>query len=153
MLSAWRIVKARYAAGSFDGEGARRSGGRWNSPGTAVVYTAQSRSLAILEMLVHLESARVLPSYVLIECRFDSELVTPLQRALLPPRWRSYPAPPELQGLGDQWVNLARSPILEVPSAIVPGESNYILNPAHPRFAGIHILDSEPFELDTRLRG
>ena len=151
MRSAWRIVKARFAAGAFDGEGARRSGGRWNSPGTAVVYASSTASLAMLEMLVHLGAPAVLHGYVLMECRFDPDLVVTLQRAVLPKNWQQYPAPDEARAIGDQWVKQGRSAILEVPSVVVPQEHNLLLNPAHPRFSSIRILPPAPFPFDERL--
>jgi RES domain-containing protein len=151
-LSSWRILKARYAAQALDGEGAKKTGGRWNSPGTAVVYTSATASLGVLELLVHLGSPSVLPAYVLIECQFDSQLVTPLQRANLPANWRAYPPPPELQALGDKWVKLGDSAVLEVPSVLVPNESNFVLNPGHPDFSSIEIVQTVPFTFDMRLR-
>jgi len=126
MVSAWRIVKARYAANAFDGEGARRSGGRWNSPGTSVVY-------------------------VLIECRIDPALVVPLQRAILPKNWQAYPAPAEARAVGDRWVKQGRSVALQVPSVVVPHEHNFLINPAHAKFPSVKILASTPFPFDPRL--
>ena len=156
MVSAWRIVKARFvkagfAANAFDGEGARRSGGRWNSPGTSLVYASSTASLAMLEMLVHLGSAAVLPGYVLIECRFDPALVLPLQRAILPANWQEYPAPAEVRAIGDRWVRQGRSVVLEVPSVILPQEHNFLLNPAHPKFSSLKILPPTPLRFDARL--
>jgi RES domain-containing protein len=150
-LAAWRIVKARHAAGAFDGEGARVEGGRWNSPGMPVVYTSQSAALAALEMLVHLGRGSILGAYVLIPCTFDDALVSRLDRKRLPRNWRSYPAPPELQLIGDQWIKSGRSAALEVPSAVIETDSNYLLNPRHRDFRAIRIMDPQPFEFDLRL--
>jgi RES domain-containing protein len=150
-ITAWRIVKARHAAGAFDGEGARVEGGRWNSPGTPMVYTSQSAALAVLEMLVHLGRGSALPAYVLIPCAFDDALVSPLDRKRLPKHWRSYPAPPELQLIGDEWIKSGRSAVLEVPSAVIETESNYLLNPRHTDFAGVRLMEPQPFEVDVRL--
>src|SRR3990172_341094 len=96
-ITAWRIVKARHAPNAFDGEGARLEGGRWNSPGTPLVYASESAALATLELLVHLRRRSILSAYVLIACTFDEALVERLDSKRLPPNWRSYPAPPELQ--------------------------------------------------------
>ncbi len=74
MVEAWRICKVRYAPTAFDGEGARQYGGRWSSVGTRVVYSAGSRSLAILETLTRLESVVPLPAFVLVSARFDPSL-------------------------------------------------------------------------------
>ncbi len=150
MIRAWRIVKAKHAANAFDGEGARLSGGRWNSPGTRMIYTAGSAALAALEMLVHLGRITTLPAYVVLRCDFDEKLVTDVDRDNLPSNWRTFPAPPELQAIGDAWVQGGKSPVLRVPSAVIAGEDNYLLNPAHPTFRRIKIGRPERFELDLR---
>lgn len=149
MIRAWRIVKAEHAATAFSGDGARLLGGRWTSIGVAVVYTAESAALATLEVLVHLRRMSRLPLYVLIGCHFDDALVTDVRA--LPTNWRESPAPAELQKIGDEWVRSGRSAVLRVPSVIVPGEHNYLLNPAHPKFKKIAIGKPERFQLDTRL--
>lgn len=151
MPTAWRIVKTRFAARAFDGEGARLYGGRWNSVGVRVVYTAGSVSLAVLEMLVHLENTDVLPAYSLCAVRFDDAVVTSLDRSRLPANWRDSPSPPELLGMGDAWVASRSSAVLEVPSAVVESESNYLINPDHPDFASLVIDPPGPFTFDPRL--
>lgn len=151
MITAWRIVKARRAETAFDGEGARLSGGRWNSPGIAMVYTSASAALAVLEMLVHLGQGDVLPSYVLIACSFKDSLVETADPDDLPANWLAYPASPDLQSVGDEWISSTRSAVLRVPSVIVPRESNFLLNPSHPDFRRVRIGTPEPFGLDLRL--
>ena len=150
-LTAWRIVKARHAANAFDGEGARLEGGRWNSPGTPAVYTSQSAALAALELLVHLGRGSILSAYTLIPCTFEDPLVSHLNRARLPKNWRSFPAPAELQVIGDDWVKSGTSVVLEVPSALIETDSNYLLNPQHRDFSAIRVADPRPFEFDVRL--
>lgn len=151
MITTWRIVKAKRAANAFDGEGARLFGGRWNSPGLTAAYTAGSAALATLEVLVHLEKSTVLPAYVLIACSFDQSLVTSVDVETLPANWRSYPPPPELQMLGDQWLKERRSAVLKVPSTVIEGESNYLLNPHHPQFGSIRIGSPQLYQFDLRL--
>lgn len=148
---AWRIVKTRQMRGAFSGEGARATGGRWNSPGTAVVYASWTASLALLEMLVHLEGSRILESFSLVPLEFDESMVTELEVESLPPDWRAQPAPPSTRTIGDRWVGEARSPVLRLPSVIVAHESNYLLNPDHPRFDEVRIGSPRPFPLDGRL--
>ncbi len=116
-----------------------------------MVYTAQSAALAALEMLVHLGRASMLHAYVLIPCTLDDALVSRLDRKRLPKNWRSYPAPSELQLLGDEWVKSGTSAVLEVPSAVIETDSNYLLNPHHRDFQGIYTRDAQPFEFDLRL--
>lgn len=151
MRTAWRIVKKQYAATAFDGEGSRLYGGRWNSPGQRPVYVAGARSLAALEMLVHLDRVTLLESFVLIPCDFSESLVVTVDRVTLPARWRRYPAPSELAAIGDEWIQSARSAVLAVPSVVIEDEINFLLNPAHPDFRTISIGVPERFEFDERL--
>ena len=151
MITAWRIVKARHADSPFDGEGARLTGGRWNSPGLPVVYTAGSSALAALEMLAHVGTTNLLPAYVLIACMFDKKIALRLDRKRLSKDWRAYPARPELQLVGDAWLTDGTSAVLEVPSAIIPTESNFLLNPTHADFRSIRVGSPEPFDFDLRL--
>jgi RES domain-containing protein len=151
LITAWRLVKARYAAAAFDGEGARLHGGRWNSPGTRVAYASDSIALAALEVLAHLQSTVVLQAYSLASLRFPEEGVEVLQPRSLPARWRRFPSPPENQAIGDQWVAQGRSLILRVPSAIIPTAANFLINPSHPDFGKIVIERPERFAFDPRL--
>lgn len=150
-VHAWRIVKAKHAGAAFTGEGARLYGGRWNSKGTAMVYTAGSASLAILEMLVHLDAHEILGSYLLAEVTFEETLVQEMDRARLPTDWRMDPPPPAMRSLGDQWVAGIGSAVLRVPSVLVDSESNYLLNPAHGDFPAIVRTVPRPFVFDPRL--
>jgi RES domain-containing protein len=151
METCWRIVKSRHASTAFDGEGARFYGGRWNSAGTTMVYTSSTISLAVLEILVLLQEVSLLSSYSLISASIDDAFVERLDHSVLPDGWRAYPAPSELQRIGDEWVRSQRSAVLEVPSVIVERESNYLLNPAHPDFSSVVIGKPEPFTFDVRL--
>jgi RES domain-containing protein len=144
-------VQRPYAAKAFTGEGARIAGGRWNSPGMAVVYTASSASLAILEMLVHLQSQELLKRYVLVEVTFAEALVTVVEPRSLGKTWRKSPPPAAAQRVGDDWLAGTGSAVLRVPSVIVPAEYNYLLNPAHPDFGKITVGPKQPVQLDPRL--
>jgi RES domain-containing protein len=151
VISAWRIVKERYAHQAFDGEGSRLNGTRWTSRGIRVTLVSRSLSLAALEILVHLGSARPLPRYVTFRVEFDETLVSRLDHDLLPVNWRVFPAPPELQAIGDAWVRRQDSAILRVPSAVIDTECNYILNPDHPDIDGIVVHPPELFAFDSRV--
>ncbi len=148
MRQAWRIVKEKHAATAFNGEGARLYGGRWNSAGTSVVYASGSKALATLESLVHLNPP-VFFKYVVVPVEFDEALVE--EAATLPANWRDQPAPASTKAIGDLWVKQTRSAVLELPSVIIPGEANFLLNPAHPDFKKIAIGKPEPFSFDSRL--
>lgn len=151
MIRAWRIVKAKYQKDAFSGEGAQRYGGRWNSPGTAVVYVAESRALAALELLVHLNASQLLESYVMIPVDFADELVRTVDPAALPENWREYPSPPGNKAVGDAWAARQESVMLALPSAVVEGERIFLINPNHPRFSQLAVGEAESFTFDERL--
>ena len=151
MIAAWRIVKRRHARTAFTGEGARLYGGRWNNPGVAIVYTAESQSLAALEMVVHLDSTALLLSYVVIQVSINESFILTVAPPELPRNWRTDPPPMRVRELGDAWVRSGKSAVLKVPSATLPAEHNFLLNPHHPDFLKISIGKPSSFQFDARL--
>jgi RES domain-containing protein len=150
-ITAWRIVAARQKQKAFSGEGARLNGGRWNSKGVAMVYTAGNLALASLEMVVNLPSPALLQEFVRIPIQFELQLVQILPDTELPRDWNSRPISPSTRAVGDRWVKERRSAVLRVPSVVVPEEYNYLLNPAHPDFVRICIDQTEIYHFDPRL--
>ena len=147
-IKSFRILKRRFVGSAFSGEGARRYGGRWNSTGVPVVYTSSAISLAILEWRANLTQWPAPPS-VIIEVAFDaSQVWSPLK---LPADWKRWPCPKTTAAVGDNWVRSGISAVLKVPSAVVPEEFNYVLNPAHPDFGRISIGKPRVFKADPRL--
>lgn len=151
MTRAFRLTKAKYADTAFSGEGARLYGGRWSPPGLAVVYLAESLPLAALEILVHLERPAVLAGYVYFQVRCPDELVLTLADEDLPTDWRSSPEPVSTVSIGSAWISEKASLLLRVPSTVVPGSYNFLLDPAHPAFAELEIDGPFDFEFDPRL--
>jgi RES domain-containing protein len=133
----------------WDGGGASAYGGRWNPPGTAVIYAAGALSLAMLERLVQ---RRNLGRTLLVEADVPSELAIEDLTAQPPPNWRALGSP-EAAEAGGEWVASRRSPLLRVPSALVLREANYLVNPAHPDARRIRLSPLEPLEWDVRLFG
>jgi RES domain-containing protein len=157
LIEAYRISKEANPAKAFSGQGAKDWGGRWNSRGVAVVYTAALRSLSILEVLVHVKggagtgTAAILSPFYMCGISFDRALMEELPMASLPAGWNSEPPTAASQSLGDAWVLAAGSPVLAVPSVIVPEERNYVLNPNHPRSSEIQIGSPVVCSIDPRL--
>jgi len=149
----WRVAKRRHAATAFDGKAAQRFGGRWNSPGRRAVYASANKSLAVLEVLVHLDVGRRLPRLVAFTFDVDAKLVDRLAATQLPRRWRTSRGLLATQQIGDEWLAAGRALALAVPSTIVPEELNYLLNPAHPAFGRLRFGPPIPFLLDPRLAG
>ena len=117
-----------------------------------MVYTAQTQSLAALELLVHLDWPALLNRYVLIQVTIDESLILKLELREWPRNWRASPAPARLREIGNAWIESSKSVALQVPSAVVPGESNFLINPRHPDFDRIKIGRALPFRYDPRLR-
>ncbi len=150
MLTGWRIVPANRAVDAFVGEGARRFGGRWNSPGLAVVYGSAHKSLAALEQLVHRPPH--LPNlFKAFRFEFPETLLEVVPPRSWPRDWRLSPPTPAAQQVGDAWVRANGSAVLAVPSSIIPEELNFILNPAHPDFKKVAVDKPQDFAFDPRL--
>lgn len=146
--SAFRITRRRYA--DLSGEGARGVGGRWNSPGRAALYLAESRALAVLEVLAHLDlDAHLIPGdYVIMTVDFSAiEEVSGWMEdgPSLPP------SDGECRAIGDAFLDSRRAFVLRVPSILVPRASNFVLNPAHPLVEHVRVEPLEPFAFDRRL--
>ncbi len=152
MIKVWRICRRRHATTAFSGEGARRSAGRWAHAGVPVVYTAESASLAVVEMLVRMDPEDAPNHYVLIGATIPDEVPRSILTVPdLPENWRAYPPPESTRALGDQWLADGKTAVLMVPSTVVPQEGNYLLNPVHPDMARIAIDQPDPFAFDPRL--
>jgi RES domain-containing protein len=149
-LTVWRISSAAHAASAMSGEGARLYGGRWNPKDVAVVYTASTQSLAMLEMLV--QDIPLRARYVVIPILLPADtLIERLAVAALPDGWR-VPQPQQiLRKFGADWVRRQTSAVLAVPSAVIPHELNYLLNPQHPAFARFAAGEAQTLATDLRL--
>ncbi|PWB61773.1 MAG: hypothetical protein C3F14_11185 [Deltaproteobacteria bacterium] len=152
LIVAWRICKARHADTAFDGEGARREGGRWNPRGVPVVYSAASLALAALEQFVHISKAAAGISFLSFKVEIPAEVnVSELDIGALPPNWRAEPVPDETMAVGDAWIKARTSSVLRVPSVVIPEEFDYVLNPLHPEFRKIRIQSPKSFSFDPRM--
>ena len=132
----YRVELAKFADVAREGRGAYLAGGRWNTPGSAAVYCAGSLSLGILEILAHLTPKTRANPRVYFPIKLDEHAVEVLLRDSLPSNFGSETDTAITQRLGDAWLRSGSSVALQVPSAIVPGEFNFILNPKHPDYPG-----------------
>jgi RES domain-containing protein len=150
-MRVWRICKARYADESFSGHGARRFGGRWNSPGTPMVYASSSLALAAIELFVHLEPNQQPDDLVSIAASLpEGEPALRLEPDNLPPHWWTDDFEP-LRTLGNTWIRKVTSLAIEVPSAALRMEWNILVNPLHPKIAEVKIEPPQPFHFDARM--
>jgi len=154
-MRVYRIEREKYLETTLNGIGAALTEGyRWNSLSTYLVYTAESRALATLEVSVHLDLSEDLPNdryYVEIEIPEEVEIAE-LSIDELPPGWDSRPPILETQYIGDDFVAQNSSAVLKVPSCIVPPEYNFLINPNHPDSKKIRVTSTTRMIFDNRIR-
>ena len=149
-MQVWRICSRKHRR--FDGEGARRHGGRWNHTGTSVVYVSGSLSLAALELFVHVDIDTAPNDLVAIQVDIpDTLTIETIKIESLPRDWRRYPGAEDLKDVGTAWASKASTAILAVPSAVIPEERNYLLNPVHRDFKRIRLRKPVTFRFDVRM--
>ena len=148
-MELFRITRGRYVS-DLSGKGAYERGGRWNSPGMYALYTAQSRSLAMVESLVYLSGLPPDDEYKIAVLYVpDDVFVSTVDVGQLSANWREDQK--RTRQLGDQWLTEQSSSLLRVPSIIVKSEHNYVVSPGHPVMNRIKLVDIEPFSFDWRL--
>lgn len=150
-MIAYRLAKKQYAD-DLSGKGAELTGGRWNSRGTPMVYTSESRALAMAEVAVHLPLGLLPKNFQLIEIQIPDDLpMKELKTSELPKNWNAIPPIHQTQEKGDSFIRENQHTLLKVPSAVVPGDYNYLINPHHPETKKIKLLKTEEFTFDSRL--
>lgn len=147
----YRIVQDHWAATALDGEGARLYGGRWNSPGVAAVYLAESRALAALEILVHAPREALRLNWFVIELEVPDSLIDTAPPSKLPAEWRLQPSSRQAQDFGTRWLRDYRNLSLLLPSVVIPEEKSLLLNPLNPAMRDLKPGPPRPFSFDPRL--
>jgi RES domain-containing protein len=146
----YRLTKGKYQL-DLSGKGAELYGGRWNSKGVPLLYTSQSRALAFAEIAMHIPMGIVPKDYFLVSIEIpDTANILNLTEADMPADWRSNPHSGTTQQIGDHFVTENKFLVLQVPSAVVPGDYNFLVNPNHPASSNVKVIASEPFEFDSR---
>ena len=136
----------------MDGEGAFRHGGRWNAAGVRVVYASSTLALAALEYLVHVDPDDAPSDLVAVALEIPAGTVNDVEsRAIVPADWRAATAPDSCRQIGAEWIGSGTSLGLAVPSVIIPGERNLLLNPVHADMRAVCVRSSLPFQFDPRL--
>ena len=147
----YRLAKSTYST-DLSGKGAAKTGGRWNSKGVAVVYTSESRGLCTTEIAVHIPLGILPEDFQLVSIEIPASIkVYSLPASKLPENWNSIPHPGGTQELGDWFVRQNKQVVMKVPSAVVQGEFNYLINSGHREAKKIKIKKIEQFSFDQRL--
>ena len=151
-MRVWRICREAYAEDPLSGKGGLYASGRWHRKGTLIVYTSGRLSLAALELFVNVNREVMPADLVQVEIEIPREVaIEEVKPGALPADWRATPAPVALQDLGADWLRRQERAVLRVPSAVIPEENNYLINPAHSDLRRIAPVGVLPFSMDTRL--
>ncbi len=146
----YRLSRRKFAK-RLSGKGASLSGNRWNSKGTEIIYCSESRALAMAEIAVHLTLGTLPRDFVMLEILIAENIsMEILEKENLPAGWNTFPHILLTQKIGDTFINTNKSCILKVPSAVVKGDFNYLINPHHPEFSKIQISHADDFPFDKR---
>jgi RES domain-containing protein len=150
-MEVFRLHNAKYPI-PLSGKGAALTGARWNSKGTEIIYTAHGRCLAMAEVVVHLSLATLPKGYEMIGISIpDTIEIYELPVSKLPLGWNVFPETIDTQIIGDSFIKELRYAVMKVPSAVVKGDFNYLINPFHPDFNSIKISIQEDFPFDKRI--
>lgn len=151
-VALWRIAAttSKYVANDLSGTGAKNTGGRWNSVGMAVTYSSESIALAVHETIVHIRSGGLPLNRYLVRIDVPDDVWSARQVLAPPVGWDALPAGMVSVQAGDSWLLSKESALLEVPSVIVPEESNVLINPLHPDAARIAATVLRKWHYDSR---
>lgn len=146
------MARASRVDDALQGVGARLVGGRWNSKGTALVYTSESLELAVLEAMMHITLEEVPADQMCIRFSIPNEAILTADVNALPEGWDA-PGPytPQVQAFGDRWLASVESLALAIPASVLPLKRNILINPAHPRIAEVQRIEVFPFTWPERL--
>lgn len=150
-MEVFRLSREEFSK-ELSGKGSAKYGGRWNSLGIELIYTASNRSLAMAEVVVHLTIATLPSDYRIVTVYIPDNLsMKVLQEKDLPDDWNIFPHSPVTQSIGDKFVSDNKFCLLKIPSAVTKGDFNILINPAHAEFSKIKIINNEPFPFDRRI--
>ena len=146
----WRLYRAAYGPG-LDGMGGTFADGRWHTRGARVVYFGATAAIVVLERLAHTDPD-LLPSDLRLACFEVPETVSSTNAADISPLTENWMRDENAtRRIGSQWWREHSSPLLLVPSAVLPEESNYVLNAQHPEAKALQLIRDRSFTFDPRL--
>ncbi|WP_026776719.1 RES family NAD+ phosphorylase [Polaribacter sp. Hel_I_88] len=150
-MQLFRLSKKKYAT-AFNGKGAAKSNNRWNSKGTEIIYTAESRALAMAEVAVHVTIATLPKDFVMLTIDVPNEIeIKKIDFIDLDKNWNAMLPNSKTKKIGDLFIDDLEFCLLKVPSAVVKGDFNYLINPYHKDFKKIKIVDISDFPFDKRM--
>ena len=147
----YRVGRTKYST-DLTGEGARLFGGRWNNKMIGCLYTSESRALAVLEYTVNVNIDDIPRALSITTIEIPDLTINILNEADLPGDWRNSPGPSSAKEFGSALLLSAADPVIRIPSAVIPAEFNYLLNPLHTDSQKIKVIDISDFAYDVRIK-
>jgi RES domain-containing protein len=152
-MDVFRLTSQQFAY-SLSGKGAALYGARWNSIGVEVFYAAANRSLAMAEVAVHFTLATLPKNFMMVTIHIPDEIeIFKINNSILPANWNTFPHPQSTQQIGDQFITENKYCVMQIPSVVTKGDYNLLINPKHPLFETIQIIEVEKFPFDSRVFG
>ena len=152
-MDVFRLTSQQFA-NSLSGKGAAIKGARWNSIGVEVIYAAANRSLAMAEVAVHFTLATLPKNFMMVTIHIPDEIeIFKIDNSILPANWNTFPHPQSTQQIGDQFIAENKYCVMQIPSVVTKGDYNLLINPQHPLFESIQIIEVEKFPFDNRVFG
>jgi len=148
-MHVYRITNCIYSR-DLSGKGASLYGGRWNNKNTYIVYTAESRSLALLEIIAHMGKIP-LKGFCLVTIDIPDDCIQIFPVENLPDDCFANPAPDYIKVIGDNFIKVNKYLALKLPSSLMREENNYLLNPRHSGFNKIRVVNERTIDIDSRL--
>ena len=150
-MEVFRLTSHQFA-NSLSGKGAAIYGARWNSIGVEVIYAAANRSLAMAEVAVHFTLATLPKNFMMVTIHIPDEIeIFKIDHSILPANWNTFPHPHSTQQIGDQFIAENKYCVMQIPSVVTKGDYNLLINPKHPLFDSIQIIEVERFPFDSRV--
>ncbi len=152
-MDVFRLTSQQFA-NSLSGKGAALYGARWNSIGVEVIYAAANRSLAMAEVAVHFTLATLPKNFMMVTIHIPDEIeILKIDNSILPANWNVFTHPQSTQQIGDQFIADNKFCVMQIPSVVTKGDYNMLINPKHPLFETIKIIEVEKFPFDSRVFG
>ncbi len=147
----YRISSPKFIE-DLSGNGSKQYGGRWNDKGIAMVYFAESRAMAVMEVLIHLRPEDIDRDFMLAVFEVPDDEILTIKIGNLPRNWKESSEIESLKTIGNEFVKNNKYLLMRIPSVILEEEFNLVLNPNYQSADEIKLIDKRIFRFDMRFK-